>query len=135
MPGLVRAVRVIMAIQFVFGLIGLIFGWMALAAVLGTGASGGLPLSGLMVFLTATLALQAWLMRLLDSRRRRVRWAVVAFEVFMIITDMILGALDPGLTARSFLAILSLPTAVIVLLLLPAAGSWFDRSHGSNNPQ
>lgn len=135
MPGLVRAVRVIMAIQFVFGLIGLIFGWMALAAVLGTGASGSLPLSGLMVFLTATLALQAWLMRLLDSPRRWVRWAVVAFEVSMIITDMILEALDPGLTARSFLAILSLPTVVIVLLLLPAAGSWFDRSHGSNNPQ
>jgi hypothetical protein len=135
MPGLVRAVRVIMAIQFVFGLIGLIFGWMALAAVLGTGASGGLPAGGLLVFLTATLALQAWLMRLLDSRRHWVRWAVVAFEVFVITTDMILEALDPGLTARSFLAILSLPTAVIVLLLLPAAGSWFDRSHGSNNPQ
>jgi hypothetical protein len=135
MPGLVRAATVVLALQFVFGLIGLIFGWMALASVLGTGASGALPVGGLMVVLTATLASQAWLMRRLGGRRRWVRWAVVGLEAFMVITDLTLRALDPGLTVRSFLVALPLPTVVIVLLLLPAAGRWFDRPHGSNNPQ
>jgi hypothetical protein len=135
MPAPLRAARVIMALQFVLGLVGLIFGWLGTASALGMNASGGLPLAGLMVFLTSTLALQAWLMGRLDSRMRWVRRAVLGFEALVISTDVILGALDPGLTVRSFLAVLPLPTIVIVLLLLPSSGTWFDRPHGSNSPQ
>lgn len=59
--------------------------------------------------------------------------AARVIEAFMFLTDVILRALDPGLTVRSFLISLPLPrpTVVIVLLLLPASGS----PHGSNNPQ
>jgi hypothetical protein len=130
MPVLVRAVTFVMALQFVFALVGLTF------ALFGVITSGSLPASGLVLILAATLAAQGWLMRHLGGRRHWVRWAVVGFEVFVITTELIVEATDPGLTARTFMrAVLSLPSIVIILLLLPSAGRWFDRSHGSSNPQ
>jgi hypothetical protein len=128
MPVLVRAVTFVMALQFAFALVGLTF---ALFGVISS-----LPVLGLVLLLAATLAAQGWLMRHLRSRRHWVRWAVVGFEVFVITTELIVEATDPGLTARTFMrAVLSLPSIVIILLLLPSAGRWFDRSHGSSNPQ
>jgi hypothetical protein len=55
------------------------------------------------------------------------RWAVIVLETVWIAGILVADAIDPGLAWDRVLVQGALPSAVVVLLLLPQGGRWFKR--------
>ncbi|MGV9384363.1 hypothetical protein ACWDRB_51705 [Nonomuraea sp. NPDC003707] len=121
MPVAVRAARFILILDVAVSLLAFGFSYAVVGAF-----SGEYLL--LLLFPVLAMALLAWLIFLWPSRRKAVRWGVVAIEVVLsggnLITKAING--DLGWTALLAPGVL-FPLAVVVLLLTPAAARWFDR--------
>ncbi|MFI7633681.1 hypothetical protein [Nonomuraea sp. NPDC049400] len=76
----------------------------------------------------AITALEGWSLSRWMSRRKPVRWGVVAIEVASVGAHLTLVAIDGdfGWTSLLSLSVL-LPLAVVIPLLTPPAARWFDR--------
>lgn len=122
-PKVVSAARFIVTLQIAFAIVALLISGSLMLA----GGIDWLPaliLSG-SIALTVALGL---VMGRFDTRRRPVRWSMIALQV--VAATAYLGPMvaDSGVRILRLLSPNALlPVAVILLLLLPAAGRWFDR--------
>ncbi|MET9247775.1 hypothetical protein [Nonomuraea sp. NPDC003709] len=120
MPAAVRAARLIMILDVALGLLGIVI-------MIDIGAAIFSPAYVLqLLYAVLTTALMGWLVFRWSSRRKAVRWVAVALEAVLGGGSLIVRAADGDLTWTT-LAGLLIPLAVVVLLLTPAAGRWFDR--------
>ncbi|MEV6039913.1 hypothetical protein AB0L65_52980 [Nonomuraea sp. NPDC052116] len=120
MPAAVRAARLIMILDVALGLLGIVI-------MIDFGAVIFSPTYVLqLLYAVLTTALMVWLVFRWSSRRKAVRWGAVALEGVLGGGSLIFRAADGDLTWTT-LAGLLIPLAVVVLLLRPAAGRWFDR--------
>ncbi|MER6003732.1 hypothetical protein ABT120_34540 [Nonomuraea angiospora] len=120
MPAAVRAARLVMILDVALGLLGIVI-------MIDIGAVVFSPTYVLqLLYAVLTTALMGWLVFRWSSRRKAVRWAAVALEAVLGGGSLIVRAADGDLTWTT-LAGLLIPLAVVVLLLTPAAGRWFDR--------
>ncbi|MGW0200228.1 hypothetical protein [Nonomuraea sp. NPDC003201] len=120
MPTAVRAARLIMILDVALGLLGIVI-MIDIGAVIFSPAY-----VLLLLYAVLTTALMVWLVFRWSSRRKAVRWGAVALEGVLGGGSLIFRAADGDLTWTT-LAGLLIPLAVVVLLLSPAAGRWFDR--------
>jgi hypothetical protein len=120
MPVPVRAARFIMTLDVAFGLVGI--GIMIIVGAVAFSPAYVL----LFLYAASTTALMGWLISRWPSRRKAVRWGAVALELVLGGGGLIVKAVDGDLGRTALLGLLP-PLAVVVLLLTPAAGRWFDR--------
>ncbi|MGN9839244.1 hypothetical protein ACTMTI_14090 [Nonomuraea sp. H19] len=122
MPGTLKAAQFIITLEVAFGLVGLAI---ALAGFFSTFDWGVLPA---LIYAAGRVALLGWLLSRWSSRRKYLRWAIIAvhlLEVGATILDLVLFS---TVTWNAVLGSHLLTWAVIVLLLLPSAGRWFSES-------
>ncbi|WP_214325127.1 hypothetical protein [Nonomuraea sediminis] len=123
MPKVVSAARFIVTLQVAFAIVALLISGSLMLA----GGIDWLPALILSGGIALTVAL-GLVMGRFDTRRRLIRWSMIALQV--VAATAYLGPMVADSSVR-ILRLLSpnalLPAAVIVLLLLPAAGRWFDR--------
>ncbi|MEV4106083.1 hypothetical protein [Nonomuraea sp. NPDC049695] len=122
MPATVRAARFVLTLQVAFGIVGVAFvGAIVFASV------GAAPILLMVLFQAAITALQGWLVSRWPSRRRLVRWGAVAVEVVSAGAALAIVAIDGDLRWAALLPRVLFPLAVVIPLLTPPAGRWFDR--------
>lgn len=122
MPATMRAARFVMTLDVAFSLV-------AVAIMIGTAAfvfSG--PFLLLLLYSAVITALMCWLLSRWSSRRKLVRWGVIAVEVVSAGGFLVTNAIDGGL---GWIRLVSpntlLPLALVIMLLTPSATRWFDR--------
>ncbi|MEV4014411.1 hypothetical protein AB0J35_28310 [Nonomuraea angiospora] len=120
MPAAVRAARFIMTLDVAFGLVGI--GVMIIVGAVAFSPAYVL----LLLYVVSTTALMGWLISRWQSRKKAVRWGAVALELVLSGGGLVVKAVDGDLRWTALLGLV-LPLAVVVLLLTPAAGRWFDR--------
>lgn len=111
-----------MTLEVAFSLVGL-------AMMIGTAAVAfSVPFLLLILYAGSITALMGWLLSRWPSRRKFVRWGVIAVEVVAGGGYLAMAALDGDLGWINLLGPNTLlPLAVVVALLLPSAARWFDR--------
>ena len=123
MPRVVSAARYIITFQVALEIVGLLLLGSLLFAggidwLAGAILSGGIAITILM----------GWLMGRFATRKRPIRWSMIAIEGVAAGAYATPMAIDSDVTiVRALSPSVLLPAAVILLLLLPAAGKWFDR--------
>ncbi|MEV0233102.1 hypothetical protein [Nonomuraea sp. NPDC050786] len=122
MPATVRAARFVLTLEVAFGMVGVAFAGATVIA-----SAGAAPVLLLVLFQAAVTALQGWLVSRWPSRRKRVRWGAVAVEVVSAAARLAIVAIDGDLGWASVLPRVLFPLAVVIPLLTPPAGRWFDR--------
>jgi hypothetical protein len=123
MPATVRAGRFIITIEIAFSLVGL-------AIMIGTAAAFGFggPFLLVLFYNAMITALMGWLLSRWPSRRKPVRWGVIAIEVVAAGGFLITAAIDGHLSWIRLIAPSTLfPLAIVATLLTPSATRWFDR--------
>ncbi|MEU8109046.1 hypothetical protein AB0C18_35600 [Nonomuraea muscovyensis] len=120
MPSPVRVARFVMMAQVLLNCVGLAFFAVAMVASLWTAV--------FLAYFAAAVVLLGWLVSRTRSGGSRVRWAAVGAEAIVCAVELVLRALDPGLTAGDLVSVnVAGPVLVVGLLLTPAAGRWFAR--------
>ncbi|GAA3260940.1 hypothetical protein [Nonomuraea helvata] len=120
MPVPVRAARFVLTLQVAFGIAGVAFSVIALASV-------GAAFIPLLLFQVAITSLEGWLLSRWPSRRKPVRWGAVAVEVVSAAALLAIVAIDGDVGWAGVLPRVLFPLAVVIPLLTPPAGRWFDR--------
>ncbi|MFC5831458.1 hypothetical protein [Nonomuraea insulae] len=122
MPATARSARFMMTLEVAFSLVGL-------AMMIGTAAAAfSVPFLLLILYVGSITALMGWLLSRWPSRRKFVRWGVIAVEVVAGGGYLAMAALDGDLGWINLLGPNTLlPLAVVVALLMPSAARWFDR--------
>ncbi|MCP2347136.1 hypothetical protein [Nonomuraea roseoviolacea] len=101
---------------------------LALALSLGPVVMAGGAAWILPVVAAAWAAVQGWALRRVPGRLRSTRWLLVAIEAAQVVMFLALRAADGDFDSPAALfANVSEAVVAVVLLLLPAAGRWFDR--------
>ncbi|NJP92035.1 hypothetical protein HCN51_21655 [Nonomuraea sp. FMUSA5-5] len=118
----VKVAQFIITVQVAFGLVGLV---LVLVGFFSTFDGKLLPV---LVYAAVVPALLGWLLSRWSSRRAFVRWVTIAVQVLVISLSMLDLVLYSTLTWGALFGRHALHWAVIVLLLLPQAGHWFDSS-------
>ncbi|MEU4510850.1 hypothetical protein AB0G05_15255 [Nonomuraea wenchangensis] len=121
MPRTLKATRVLITIQVAFGLVGT---GLSLALFFSSFLWQYLP--GLAYFAGST-ALLGWLLSRWNSRRVFLRWSFVAMQVVVVGAGVVDMAVFSTVEWRSVVIGNGFAWTVIVLLLLPSAGRWFDK--------
>jgi len=122
MPATVQAALILLGLQAAFSLVGAVF------MVVGVIADFSGPRLLLLLCGMAIIGLMGWLMSRWRSRRKPVRWGAIAVEVAVSCGYLVLAMVDGELHWATLLGPGGLlPFSVVVLLLLPPAGRWFDR--------
>ncbi|MED7928752.1 hypothetical protein SMD20_31195 [Nonomuraea sp. LP-02] len=116
-----KAARILITIQVAFGLVG---AGLFLALFFSSFLWQYLP--GL-AYVAGSTALLGWLLSRWNSRRVYLRWSFVAMQVVPVGADVVDMILYSTVDWRSVVVGNSLGWAVVVLLLLPSAGRWFDK--------
>lgn len=120
---MVSAARYAITFQVAFAIVGLCVSGSLLLI-------GGIDGLGALVLVAAVglTVLTGWLMGRFDTRRKPVRWSMIAVEGVSGAAFALPTVLD---AESNFLRLLApavlLPAVAVLLLLLPAAGRWFDR--------
>ncbi|AQZ66996.1 unnamed protein product [[Actinomadura] parvosata subsp. kistnae] len=122
MPRTLKVAQFIITLQVAFGLVGL-----ALVLV-GFFSTFDWRLLPVLVYAALVPALLGWLLSRWSSRRAFLRWAIIAVQVLVIGVTMLDLVLHSTVTWGAVFGSRMLGWAVIVLLLLPQAGRWFNAS-------
>ncbi|MGN9837687.1 hypothetical protein ACTMTI_06165 [Nonomuraea sp. H19] len=121
MPGTLKATRFIVTLEVAFGLVG--------AATLGGSFStfdwGILPA---LFYAAGSTALFGWLLSRWSSRRKYLRWVIIAVHLLVLGAGILDLALFSTVTWEAVFGHGVLTWTVVVLLLLPSAGRWFSES-------
>ncbi|MEV0350112.1 hypothetical protein AB0H88_30410 [Nonomuraea sp. NPDC050680] len=121
MPAFMRAARFVMTLDVAFSLVGL-------AIVIGTLAFGfSWPFLLLLLYSAVITALMCWLLSRWSSRRKLVRWGVIAVEVVSAGGSLLANAIDGGLGWPTLVSAALVPLVLVIMLLTPSATRWFDR--------
>lgn len=123
-PGTLKAAQLIIMIEVAFGLVGLA---VAVAGFFFAFDWGHLPA---LIYAVASTALLGWLSGRWSSRRTYVRWAIVAVHLLVIGAAVLDLVIFSTVTWQAMFGRNILAWAVIVLLLLPSAGRWFNEPSG-----
>ncbi|MEU8244871.1 hypothetical protein [Nonomuraea sp. NPDC048916] len=123
MPFAVRSARFVMTLQVAFAVVNFALYGMAIIA---HGLFGLAPILYFAIGVAFTVLLGLLTGRW-HSRLRRVRWASVAFEIVIAGGQAAAQAIDPGISTGHLISAMLFPAVVVVILLTPAAGRWFDR--------
>ncbi|GAA1747684.1 hypothetical protein [Nonomuraea bangladeshensis] len=121
MPITLKAVRILITIQVAFGLVG---AGLFLALFFSSFAWQYLLV---LAFVAGSTALLGWLLSQWNSRRIYLRWSLVAMQVVPAGVEVVDMVLYSTVDWRSVAVGNSLGWVVVVLLLLPSAGRWFDK--------
>ncbi|MEU6723485.1 hypothetical protein ABZ917_07220 [Nonomuraea wenchangensis] len=121
MPVTLRAARVLITIQVAFGLVGT---GLALALFFSSFLWQYLP--GL-AYLAGSTALLGWLLSRWNSRRVYLRWSFISMQVVTVGADVVDMTVFSTVDWRSVVIGNGFAWTVVVLLLLPSAGRWFDK--------
>ncbi|MEU6777632.1 hypothetical protein ABZ912_00410 [Nonomuraea angiospora] len=124
MPGTLKAAQFIITLEVAFGLVGLAI---TLAGFFATFHWGILLV---LIYVAGSTALLGWLLSRWSSRRRYLRWAIIAVHLLLIGAAILDLALFSTVTWKAVFGYHILAWAVIVLLFLPSAGRWFSESRG-----
>lgn len=122
MPGTLKAAQLIITLEVAFGLVGLAI---TLAGFFSTFDGGILPA---LIYAAVRVALLGWLLSRWSSRRKYLRWAIIAAHLLEIGATILDRVLFSTVTWNAVFGTNFLTWAVIVLLLLPSAGRWFSES-------
>ncbi|MDX3104271.1 hypothetical protein [Nonomuraea angiospora] len=120
MPGTIKAAQFIITLDAAFCLVGLA---LTLVGFFSTFNSGILPA---LIYAAGRSALLGWLLSRWPSRRRYLRWVIVAAQSLVIGATVLDSALFSTVTWKAIFGSQLLTWAVIVLLLLPSAERWFN---------
>jgi hypothetical protein len=121
MPVTLKAARILITIQVAFGLVGT-----GLFLALFFSSFVWVYLLGL-AFVAGSTALLGWLLSRWNSRRIYLRWSLVAMQVVPAGVEVVDMVLYSTVDWRSVVVGNSFGWVVVVLLLLPSAGRWFDK--------
>lgn len=122
MPAIMRAARFVMTLDVAFSLV-------RLAIMIGTIAfafSG--PFLLLLLYSAVVTAFMCWLLSRWSSRRKLVRWGVIAVEVVSVGGSLLANAIDGGFGWPRLVSATLIPLVLVIMLLTPSATRWFDRS-------
>ncbi|WP_157382950.1 hypothetical protein [Nonomuraea coxensis] len=122
MPVTLKAVRIIVAFQ-------------ATLALVGTGLGLALFFSAFkwetllsVAYFAGSVAVLGWLLNRWNSRRVYVRWSIVAMQGVTVGADVVDMAIFSTVDWWSLVTGNGVAWTVVVLLMLPSAGRWFDKS-------
>ncbi|MEV0596361.1 hypothetical protein [Nonomuraea cavernae] len=123
MPFAATSARFIVTLQVAFAVVG--FSLFGMAILM----HGLFELGPILYFAigVAFIVLLGRLMSRWRSRLRRVRWVTVGLETAIAAGQVVALAIDPGITVGSLIGATVCPAVVVVLMLVPATGRWFDR--------
>ncbi|MER7361709.1 hypothetical protein [Nonomuraea wenchangensis] len=121
MPVTLRAARVLITIQVAFSLVGT---GLMLALFFSSFRWQYLP--GL-AYVAGSAAILGWLLSRWMSRRVHLRWSIVAMQLVMVGAIVVDDAVFSTVGWRSVVFGNVLAWTVVVLLLLPSAGRWFNK--------
>lgn len=121
MPVTLKAARILITIQVAFGLVG-----SGLFLALFFSSFVWVYLLGL-AFVAGSTALLGWLLSRWNNRRIYLRWSLVAMQVVPAGVEVVDMVLYSTIDWRSVVVGNSFGWVVVVLLLLPSAGRWFDK--------
>ncbi|NUW46344.1 hypothetical protein [Nonomuraea rhodomycinica] len=121
MPRTVKVVHFILTLQCFLSLLGSV-----LALLLAISAGGTVWI--LPVMAAAWAAVQGWALKRVPGRLRSTRWLLVAIGAVQGVMFLALQVADDTFDSPAALFVnVSESAVVVVLLLLPSAGRWFDR--------
>ncbi|MEU0566799.1 hypothetical protein ABZ297_15605 [Nonomuraea sp. NPDC005983] len=122
MPPTVWGARFIMILQLALSLF-------PAAIMIGGAVSAPDPeLFALLLLPLAIVAFLGWLVFRWSTRRKWVRWSAIAFETIALAGHVITSAVDGEFGWMTVIGLSTLlPLVIVVGLLTPTAGRWFDR--------